>query len=880
MAASDGGGFGTAGERDGAANPLHLSSSQDLANMQIDDYEQLDSVPKPSSTKLKLTENKVGADWSNGDSTTNHTFVSEEKQRPLVDYGVDMMDAAYDEQGSEFLAPVPKELAKAAEDGGHVLCPVEIIAKPTIASADNKQGSSLPVQNAPEGMTEIAGDKWDSVATQDKVPAETLSTEVNNVNAGSVLGQEECKVLPQVAETQGAAVVNAERNSTVGDSSFYDPEEEIPPFPPEFDKYWKAVEENPQDFTGWTYLLQYIEQENHVWAARKAFDEFFMRYPYCYGYWKKYADLEKRFGNVKQAEEVFRRGLQAIPLSVDLWIHYINFEIELLDPDCPETVSKIRSLFELAVAAAGTDFRSDKLWEMFISWERENIRLREVTAVYDMVLNIPTQLYSHHFDKFKEHVNNHQPKDILSTDEFLKLRAQLVSSRLEAGEQGVGGVEEDDEDVGVSSGGDAPPGIEGPPGDDQPPGMEVENVEVKVDAETEKLRERIIGTRQDIFFQNEQEVSKRWTFEEGIKRPYFHVKPLERAQLKNWKEYLDFEIDNGTHERVVVLFERCVIACALYEEFWIKYAKYMEEHSLEGVQNVFRRACMIHLPKKHNIHLLWAAFEEQQGNLDEARRVLRSLEESLPGLAMVRLRRVSLERRQGNFSAAETLLREAMEGAKTPEMASFYAIKLTRMLAKVEKTVEKARKVLLDAIEKDSMNTKIYLNLLELEFSGDIAVNEEHIMACFEKVQSSDLSMETKITFSQRKVEFLEDFSMDVKKLLAAYDEHQVLLRQHSTAKKRAPTENGAEEPEEKRFRLEEPVVAPVIAAHLNPAAAAAAAAAAPAPLPMQHPADPNVAQAAYNYSNWYQHYNYQNYPGSYQNYHNPWNYGQYYPPS
>lgn len=57
-----------------------------------------------------------------------------------------------------------------------------------------------------------------------------------------------------------------------------------------------------------------------------------------------------------------------------------------------------------------------------------------------------------------------------------------------------------------------------------------------------------------------------------IKRPYFHVKALEKTQLNNWKEYLDFEIENGTPERVVVLFERCLIACALYEEFWIKVA--------------------------------------------------------------------------------------------------------------------------------------------------------------------------------------------------------------------------------------------------------------------------------------------------------------------
>lgn len=29
-------------------------------------------------------------------------------------------------------------------------------------------------------------------------------------------------------------------------------------------KYWKAVKDNPTDFTGWTYLLQYVEQEVYV----------------------------------------------------------------------------------------------------------------------------------------------------------------------------------------------------------------------------------------------------------------------------------------------------------------------------------------------------------------------------------------------------------------------------------------------------------------------------------------------------------------------------------------------------------------------------------------------------------------------------------------
>ena len=36
---------------------------------------------------------------------------------------------------------------------------------------------------------------------------------------------------------------------------------------------------------------------------------------------------------------------------------------------------------------------------------------------------------------------------------------------------------------------------------------------------------------------------------------------------------------------------------------------------MEGVRNVFRRGCTIHLTKKPNLHLAWAAFEERNGKV-------------------------------------------------------------------------------------------------------------------------------------------------------------------------------------------------------------------------------------------------------------------------
>uniref|UniRef100_A0A8C4ZFQ8 Pre-mRNA processing factor 39 n=1 Tax=Gadus morhua TaxID=8049 RepID=A0A8C4ZFQ8_GADMO len=538
-----------------------------------------------------------------------------------------------------------------------------------------------------------------------------------------------------------------------------------PEVPSEFEKLFKECEANPEDFNSWVYLLQYVEQENALLVVRKAFDAFFLHYPYCYGYWKKYADIEKKHDNIQVAEEVYRHGLQAIPLSVDLWLHYLSFIKENADPADPETEGRIRAAYEHAVLAAGTDFRSDRLWEAYINWETEQEKLVHVTNIYDRILGIPTQLYSQHFQRFKEHVQNNNPKHFLSEEEFIQLRLELSKASITtvAGEDG-----------------DTPAAEE-----ELPQGMEDLPDPAKRVTEIENMRHKVTETRQEYFNHNEHEVSKRWAFEEGIKRPYFHVKSLEKAQLNNWKEYLDFEMENGTPERVVVLFERCLIACALYEEFWTKYAKYLEGVSIEGVRHVYKKACTIHLPKKPSIHLLAAAYEEQQGNVEEARGILKALEEALPSLAMVRLRRVSLERRHGNLEEAETLLREAMASAKDASETSFYAVKLARQLMKVQKSLSKARKVLLEAIEKDETSPRLYLNLLELEYSGDVQENEGEILACFDKALNSSLPLECRLLFSQRKVEFLEDFGSDINVLVAAYDEQQKLKKETESSKRK-----------------------------------------------------------------------------------------------
>lgn len=61
--------------------------------------------------------------------------------------------------------------------------------------------------------------------------------------------------------------------------------------------------------------------------------------------------------------------------------------------------------------------------------------------------------------------------------------------------------------------------------------------------EAEEL-EKYIAIREEMFKKAKEFDSKIIGFETAIRRPYFHVRPLNVAELENWHNYLDF-IEQG-----------------------------------------------------------------------------------------------------------------------------------------------------------------------------------------------------------------------------------------------------------------------------------------------------------------------------------------------
>ena len=131
--------------------------------------------------------------------------------------------------------------------------------------------------------------------------------------------------------------------------------------------------------------------------------------------------------------------------------------------------------------------------------------------------------------------------------------------------------------------------------------------------------------REEMYKAAKEQDSRIVEYESAIRRPYFHVKPLDDAQLANWHNYLDFIEKEGDFSKVIFvierlsewpmlpdvnsdccltnilaqcqvvkLHERCLIACANYPEYWIRYIQCTDqEGTMEYAADALCRATQI-----------------------------------------------------------------------------------------------------------------------------------------------------------------------------------------------------------------------------------------------------------------------------------------------
>jgi len=269
-------------------------------------------------------------------------------------------------------------------------------------------------------------------------------------------------------------------------------------------------------------------------------------------------------------------------------------------------------LFERGADHVGLDFLAHPFWDKYLEYEERQESQERIFSILKRVIHIPMHQYARYFERLRQ-LSHTRPLNELAPLETLAQYRTDSEAELQYG---------------------------------------IQKTELEIERD---VRAKIDAMFYQIFQGTQTETSKRWPFEAEIKRPYFHVTELEHPQLANWRKYLDFEEAEGNFGRTVFLYERCLITCAFYDEFWFRYARWMsaQANKEEEVRNIYLRASMFFVPiSRPGIRLQWAYFEEMTGRIDVARDIHAAILDRLPESVEVIVSWANLQRRQAGLDAA------------------------------------------------------------------------------------------------------------------------------------------------------------------------------------------------------------------------------------
>ncbi|EOX94328.1 Tetratricopeptide repeat (TPR)-like superfamily protein isoform 3 [Theobroma cacao] len=302
--------------------------------------------------------------------------------------------------------------------------------------------------------------------------------------------------------------------------------------------------------------------------------------------------------------------------------------------------------------------------------------------------------------------------------------------------------------------------------------------------EAEEL-EKYVAIREELYKKAKEFDSKILGFETAIRRPYFHVRPLNIAELENWHNYLDFIEREGDFNKVVKLYERCLIACANYPEYWIRYVLCMEASgSMDLADNALARATQVFVKRQPEIHLFAARFKEQNGDISGARAAYQLVHSEIsPALLEAIIKHANMERRLGKLEDAFSLYEQAIAIEKGKEhsqtLPMLYA-QYSRFIYLVSGNAEKAREILTGALDQVQLSKPFLEALIHFETILPPPRQIDYLESLVDKfiAPNSDGSAADREDLSSIFLEFLSLFG-DVQSIKRAEDRHAKLFLPH-----------------------------------------------------------------------------------------------------
>lgn len=344
-------------------------------------------------------------------------------------------------------------------------------------------------------------------------------------------------------------------------------------------------------------------------------------------------------------------------------------------------------LFERGAGFVGLDFHAHPFWDKYIEYEQRQDAHDKVFAILLRVIHIPMHQYARYFDSFRQLSHNRPLEELASPELLARYRAEVDAEAAMAG---------------------APK-----------PELELER----------DIRAKIDQSYCEVFTQTQAETTKRWTYESEVKRPYFHVTELENHQLVNWRKYLDFEEAEGDYTRILALYERCLVACAFYDELWFRYARWMsaQEGKEEEARNIYLRAVTLFVPiSRPGIRLQFAYFEEQCGRIDIARDIHAAILMKLPDCVEAIVSWANLQRRQSGLDAAIEIYKAQIDSPLVDIFTKAVLVtEWATLLWKVKGSVDEARTAFLKNVQWYADSRHFWQKWIDFELEQPTSAEQE-----------------------------------------------------------------------------------------------------------------------------------------------------------
>ena len=299
--------------------------------------------------------------------------------------------------------------------------------------------------------------------------------------------------------------------------------------------------------------------------------------------------------------------------------------------------------------------------------------------------------------------------------------------------------------------------------------MQYEPTDVEFDRQLRTRVDMFIG---ELYNSTQTECAKRTSFENEFTRAYYLVGELQTREIQNWHRYLDFEETEGNFKRIVDLYERCLIPCANYDEFWLRYVRFMrgqsnDEHDYDqDIRNIYMRACYYYCPmSRTSIRINWANYEESKGRLDVARAIHEIILEELKDKPAIVTHLAHLVRRHGSVEEATDVFMRYLQpehGADNIYSKAWITSEWAQMLWKNKGSPEECRQVYSDQHKWYRDSSKFWIDWLRFELAQPTTPSTEseqhkNITKVMDLIQKESLISPSHIQdCAQKYMEYLE----------------------------------------------------------------------------------------------------------------------------